>query len=298
MKVFKWNKCKHVGRNKLLMIDLTIISAIAVCDPVGFCAVDNHRVQPSMEIVEIKPFYRRNMQPELDKGRIVSSEYICPIIIISPLDVIFYQSGVTPFPGIGYTTLHLTEGIGFFNMTVCSLCQVLRKSEKRFLVIIAKWCIESPLANIASCLGSVTGICCFSWGVTKDLSSKNRIKGKWEKRIPVVKKIQPFVTAFAFEPLRHCAVAPFFYQLLSEIQKIEIEFLLLTWIKLISFLISLLKAMCDEESWVRFYSWVNRNNPDVCKLIEEFVDPFIADGLGDFLAEEGDIQSNYADQTK
>src|SRR5450759_3507533 len=98
IKIFKWCESEHICCNKLLMIHPSVIGSIAVRNPVRIVTIDYHRVHPSMKIIEIKPFYRGDMQSELDKCGVVSTKYICPVIVISPLQVIFYQACLTPFP--------------------------------------------------------------------------------------------------------------------------------------------------------------------------------------------------------
>src|SRR5450759_4353049 len=115
------------------------------------------------------------MQFYLYKCRVGSPENICPVIVISPLQSLFYKTGIAPFPRICNSSLHLAPVGTAFKVSPFSLGKIFRFSEKRFLVIIAKRGIKPPLLDISPGLCTITPVCCFSGGVSKKLSSKNGV---------------------------------------------------------------------------------------------------------------------------
>src|SRR5512133_2750050 len=76
IQIFKRSECKHIGGNELPVIFLTVIRTITVCNQVGPGAVDYHRIEPPVKIIEIEPLNRIQMKPQLDERGIIPTEYV------------------------------------------------------------------------------------------------------------------------------------------------------------------------------------------------------------------------------
>ncbi len=56
IQVFNRGERNHICRNEFFMVFLPVIGAVAIGNPVGAGAVDDHGIQPPVKIIELKPF--------------------------------------------------------------------------------------------------------------------------------------------------------------------------------------------------------------------------------------------------
>ena len=87
------DECEHVGRHEFVCIGIAVV---AVGQQVGQGAVHHIRYQPGMEVIEIKPLYRVDVEFEHGKGGGMSRMDDGPVVIICPR-----SGGPSPHPPQG-----------------------------------------------------------------------------------------------------------------------------------------------------------------------------------------------------